>query len=105
MSLTHKWDTQVVVPFLTEHYGAQRDPQEKGIPVCTLKHFPNKIEHTVQWAVDWFEGELHQAPELVNKFLSDADFLSQMERNQAAKLGQMRKVCVASSPLSPRFSF
>ena len=53
-TLGTKGNTQVVVPRLTEHYGATRDPPEKSIPVCTLKNFPNKIEHTLQWARDWF---------------------------------------------------
>lgn len=42
-----------MVPRLTENYGASNDPPEQGIPVCTLKNFPNKIEHTLQWARDW----------------------------------------------------
>jgi ubiquitin-activating enzyme E1 len=50
-----KGNTQVVVPFKTENYGATRDPPEKSIPVCTLKHFPNQIDHTLQWAREWFE--------------------------------------------------
>lgn len=34
---------QIVVPYLTENYGASRDPPEKSIPVCTLKNFPNQV--------------------------------------------------------------
>jgi len=47
-TLGAKGNTQIVVPDLTEHYGAARDPPEASIPVCTLKNFPNKIEHTLQ---------------------------------------------------------
>ena len=43
-----KGNTQVVVPGVTVNYGATRDPPEKGIPLCTLHHFPNRIEHTLQ---------------------------------------------------------
>ena len=35
--------------------GASRDPPEKSIPICTVKTFPNQIEHTLQWAREWFE--------------------------------------------------
>jgi len=28
--------------------------------VCTLKHFPNQIEHTLQWAREWFEDSYKQ---------------------------------------------
>ena len=51
---------QVVVPNLTESYGSSRDPPEKSIPICTLKNFPNAIEHTIQWARDEFEGLFKQ---------------------------------------------
>jgi len=54
-TLGAKGHTQIVAPFKTENYGATRDPPEKSIPVCTLKHFPNQIDHTLQWARDWFE--------------------------------------------------
>jgi ubiquitin-activating enzyme E1 len=54
-TLGAKGHTQIVAPYKTENYGATRDPPEKSIPVCTLKHFPNQIDHTLQWARDWFE--------------------------------------------------
>eukprot|EP00493_Phyllostaurus_siculus_P019612 UN19924 len=38
-TLGTKGNTQIVVPHLTENYGATRDPPEKSIPVCTLKIF------------------------------------------------------------------
>lgn len=69
-TLGTKGNTQVVVPHTTENYGATRDPPEKSIPVCTLKNFPNQIQHTLQWARDWFEGEFKQAAEDVNSYLS-----------------------------------
>lgn len=47
-TLGTKGNTQVVVPHVTENYGASRDPPEKSIPLCTLKNFPHKIEHTIQ---------------------------------------------------------
>lgn len=49
-TLGTKGNVQVVVPFLTESYASSRDPPEKSIPVCTLKNFPNQIEHTIQCA-------------------------------------------------------
>lgn len=69
-TLGTKGNTQVVVPHLTENYGATRDPPEKSIPVCTLKNFPNQIQHTLQWARDWFEGEFKQCAEDVNSYLT-----------------------------------
>src|SRR6478752_942365 len=55
-TLGTKGNTQVIVPGLTESYGSSRDPPEKSIPTCTLHHFPNTIDHTIQWARDVFEG-------------------------------------------------
>ncbi|RIB03948.1 hypothetical protein C2G38_2223667 [Gigaspora rosea] len=49
-TLGTKGNTQVVIPYLTESYSSSQDPPEKSIPICTLKNFPNAIEHTIQWA-------------------------------------------------------
>ena len=55
-TLGTKGNVQVVVPYITESYSSSQDPPEKSIPICTLKNFPNAIEHTLQWARDTFEG-------------------------------------------------
>ena len=47
-TLGAKANTQVVLPHKTESYSASADPPEKTIPMCTLKNFPNKIEHTIE---------------------------------------------------------
>ncbi|KAF0690396.1 Aste57867_18231 [Aphanomyces stellatus] len=75
-TLGTKGNTQIVVPKLTENYGASRDPPEKSIPICTLKNFPNAIEHTLQWARDWFEGVFFQTPNDVNAYITTADFVA-----------------------------
>lgn len=38
----------VVVPHLTESYGKETSRSNKAIPLCTLKNFPHRIEHTLQ---------------------------------------------------------
>lgn len=47
-TLGTKGNVQVVVPHLTESYGSSRDPPEKEAPSCTVKNFPNQIQHTIQ---------------------------------------------------------
>lgn len=47
-TLGTKGNVQVVIPFLSESYSSSQDPPEKAIPICTLKNFPNAIEHTLQ---------------------------------------------------------
>ncbi|CAI9181561.1 unnamed protein product [Rangifer tarandus platyrhynchus] len=74
-TLGTKGNVQVVIPFLTESYSSSQDPPEKSIPICTLKNFPNAIEHTLQWAQDEFEGLFKQPAENVNKYLIDAKFV------------------------------
>jgi len=74
-TLGTKGNTQVVVPFLTESYSSSQDPPEKSIPICTLKNFPNAIEHTLQWARDNFEGLFKQAAENAAQYLSDQNFI------------------------------
>lgn len=74
-TLGTKGNTQVVIPHLTECYGLSQDPPEKSIPICTLKNFPNAIEHTLQWARDLFEGVFKQSAENSVQFLADPEFL------------------------------
>ena len=38
-----------------QSYGESVDPPDDAVPVCTLKHFPYKIEHTIQWARELFD--------------------------------------------------
>ena len=102
-TLGTKGNTQVVVPHVTEHYGATRDPPEKSIPVCTLKNFPSKIEHTLQWARDWFEGSFKQAPDEVNAYLSmpPGQYLESLQPNTKEEtLKTIRKTLVDERPLT-----
>jgi len=73
-TLGTKGNTQVVIPKVTESYSSSQDPPEKSIPICTLKNFPNAIEHTLQWARDLFEGQFTQAPLTAAQYIEDANF-------------------------------
>jgi ubiquitin-activating enzyme E1 len=73
-----KGNVQVVMPDLTESYSSSQDPPEVGFGVCTLKNYPNKIEHTLQWARDTFE-ELFVLPGTVmNQFSEDPKFIDKL---------------------------
>jgi len=64
-----KGNVQVIIPYLTESYGSSKDPDEKsGIPICTIKSFPYKAEHTIQWARELFETEFNLIPSLIEKY-------------------------------------
>lgn len=102
-TLGTKGNTQIVVPHLTENYGATRDPPEKSIPVCTLKNFPNQIQHTLQWARDYFEGEFKQSAEDVNSYLgqSPEDYLASLQPNTKTEtLKMIRRTLVEERPLT-----
>ncbi|KAF8648933.1 hypothetical protein HU200_064465 [Digitaria exilis] len=70
-TLGAKCNTQMVVPHLTENYGASRDPPEKQAPMCTVHSFPHNIDHCLTWARSEFEGLLEKTPTEVNAFLSN----------------------------------
>lgn len=68
-TLGSKGNVQVIIPHLTESYGSSTDPDEKaGIPICTIKAFPYKPAHTIQWARELFESEFNLIPSIINKF-------------------------------------
>jgi len=47
---------------MTASYSESSDPPEESIPLCTLKNFPHQIEHTIQWARDYFAGIMEDGP-------------------------------------------
>ncbi|MBA0609500.1 hypothetical protein Godav_021540, partial [Gossypium davidsonii] len=72
-TLGAKCNTQMVIPHLTENYGASRDPPEKQAPMCTVHSFPHNIDHCLTWARSEFEGLLEKTPaELIYTFPEDA---------------------------------
>lgn len=71
-------NVQVIIPHLTESYASSSDPPEKSIPVCTLRHFPNDINHTIQWARDKFEGFFTSDVIDSVKFLEDEKYLENL---------------------------
>ncbi|PKU84246.1 Ubiquitin-activating enzyme E1 1 [Dendrobium catenatum] len=79
-TLGTKCNTQMVVPHLTENYGASRDPPEKQAPMCTVHSFPHNIDHCLTWARSEFEGILDKTPNEVNKFLANpSEYLAAMK--------------------------
>jgi len=62
-TLGTKGNVQCIIPDLTESYGSLQDPPEQSIAVCTLKLFPYKYEHIVQYARDVFEGFFNRIPQ------------------------------------------
>lgn len=92
-TLGTKGSTQVIVPFLTESYGSTRDAPEDSIPLCTLKSFPWRIEHTIQWARDHFEGLFKAGPSEANSYLSQREaYLAELAKQQNVQISTLTSV-------------
>jgi len=84
-TLGTKGNVQVVIPHITESYSSSQDPPEKSIPVCTLKNFPNAIEHTLQWAREEFQREFHDEAETVSQYITDPKFIERTLKLQGSQ--------------------
>jgi len=74
-TLGTKANVQVVLPNVTESYSSSQDPPEKSHPMCTVKSFPNIIQHTIQWAREHFDSYFVEPPTSINTYLSQPDFI------------------------------
>lgn len=102
-TLGTKGNVQVVVPFVTESYSSTQDPPEKTIPMCTLKNFPNAIEHTLQWARDMFEGLFTNPATACIDYLGDRkSYLERVLKLQGSQpleeLQQLYKALIVERP-------
>jgi ubiquitin-activating enzyme E1 len=102
-TLGTKGNTQVVLPYKTESYSSSQDPPEQSFPMCTLRSFPNKIEHTIAWSRELFESYFVKPAETVNLYLSQPNYIeSTMKQggNEKATLETIRDFLVTDKPLS-----
>lgn len=102
-TLGTKGNTQVVLPRITESYSSSQDPPEKSFPMCTLKSFPNRIEHTIAWARDLFQTYFVGPPEAVNLYLSQPNYIEQTLKqagNEKQTLEHLRDFLVTDKPLT-----
>lgn len=72
-TLGTKGHVQVVVPFVSESYSSSSDPQEKSIPLCTIKSYPYSIEHTIEWAMSEFKLHFSERVQDVKEYLENKD--------------------------------
>ena len=86
-TLGTKANAQVILPYVTENYGASKDPPEKQIAVCTEKHFPFKIEHTIQWAKNNFNKTFFEIPTDMNHYVEQSEYIKNLlEQNPSANV-------------------
>ena len=83
-TLGPKGHVQVIIPFKTESYGSQNDPEvSNDIPQCTLKMFPEEAIHCVEWAREQFGKKFTQLPKAINKRIEE---VKKGENNNDIKL-------------------
>lgn len=102
-TLGTKGNTQVVLPRLTESYTSSQDPPEQSFPHCTLRSFPNKIEHTIAWAKDKFHSYFVLPPETVNLYLTQPNYIEQTLKQSGNEIGTLeilRDFLVTEKPLN-----
>lgn len=101
-TLGTKGNTQVVLPHLTESYSSSQDPPEKEFPMCTVRSFPNKIDHTIAWAKEYmFENLFVSSPATVNLYLTQPNYIETTLKqggNQRAILETLRDYLTTDRP-------
>ena len=72
----------MIVPHKTQCYGDSQDPPEESIPMCTLRNFPNQIEHCIEWGRDQFNTFFTSRVQDAVEFLRAPEaFVKQLRQN------------------------
>ena len=66
-TLGTKCNSQIIIPEKTESYSDSTDPEEKHIPMCTLRNFPFLIEHCIEWSREKFFSRFQTASKELSK--------------------------------------
>ena len=78
---------QVIVPFKTTCYNDNEDLPEFSIPMCTLRNFPSKIEHCIEWGLDKFNKFFNSPIEDLKKFLKcKEEFFNSIQNEDTSTL-------------------
>lgn len=100
-TLGTKGNTQVILPSLTESYSSSQDPPEQSFPQCTLRSFPNKIDHTIAWAKEKFHEFFVGPPETVNLYITQPKYVEETLKqagNEIPTLESIRDYLVTDKP-------
>lgn len=97
-TLGTKGNVQVIVPHLTESYGSSSDPQDGGIPICTIKSFPNELSHTVQWSREYFEEYFTIKIKTLQDYLEKPDLVKTLAPGELLTLSDNIKFVINHIP-------
>ncbi|THH20157.1 hypothetical protein EW146_g1165 [Bondarzewia mesenterica] len=102
-TLGTKGNMQVIVPHLTESYASSQDPPEKETPSCTVKNFPNAIQHTIEWSRSEFDNLFVKPAQSVNSYLSEPNYLENTLKysgQQKEQVEQIISYLVTNKPIT-----
>ncbi|KAF9475937.1 ubiquitin activating enzyme [Pholiota conissans] len=102
-TLGTKGNTQVIIPDLTESYASSQDPPEKETPSCTIKNFPNAINHTIEWSRTQFDSLFVKPAQAANAYLSEPNYLESTLKysgQQKEQIEQIVSFLVTNKPLT-----
>ncbi|PPQ92377.1 hypothetical protein CVT25_008727 [Psilocybe cyanescens] len=102
-TLGTKGNTQVIIPDLTESYASSQDPPEKETPSCTIKNFPNAINHTIEWSRTQFDNLFVKPAQAANAYLSEPNYLESTLKysgQQKEQIEQIVSFLVTNKPLT-----
>ena len=94
-TLGTKANTQQVVPHITECYSDSQDPPEDSVPMCTLRNFPNQIEHCIEWGRAAFNTNfVEKASEAIDYLDKPQIYLTQLKSKNttAGQIEELTKV-------------
>ena len=86
---------QVIVPFKTSCYNDNSDIPEFSIPMCTLRNFPSRIEHCIEWGLSKFNDFFYSRIEDLKKFLENKEnyySLMENEDTSTSMINKMKKI-------------
>lgn len=91
-TLGTKANSQMIVPHKTQCYGDSQDPPEEAIPMCTLRNFPNQIEHCIEWGRDKFNEHFVDTPGDLIAFLDNPQAFLFKLKNDSTSSGMVTKL-------------
>ncbi|OXB71353.1 UNVERIFIED_CONTAM: hypothetical protein H355_013274 [Colinus virginianus] len=89
------WESQDIIINALDNiqcYSDSADPPEEAIPLCTLRHFPHAVEHTIEWARDCFEGAFYDAFNEPKKFRENPKKYFERIKAEAAYTAQVEQL-------------
>ena len=70
-TLGTKCNLQIIKPYETACYSESIDPINEEIPYCTVRYFPSKIEHCIEWSLEVFNKYFSELMIITKKLVNN----------------------------------